>query len=52
MLKPKPSELQHVPNERGLVNFERRNIESELSKKAPTLTFLLKAAAQLKPGKQ
>ena len=34
------------------MNFEWRNIESELSKKAPTLTFILKAAAQLKAGKR
>ena len=47
-LKPKPSELRYLPKAKGLVDFEWKNVESELSKKAPTLTLLLKAAARSK----
>ena len=51
-LKPKPSELRYLPKAKGLVDFEWKNVESELSKKAPILTLILKAAAQSKGAKR
>ena len=50
--KPKPPELHNLPKANGLVDFEWGNVESELSKKAPILTFILKPAVQLRKGKQ
>ena len=51
-LNPTPSELRYLPNAKKLAEFKWDKVMDELSKKAPTLSVILKAAAEQKHGRQ